>query len=107
MPPKAKAVSTPRVDGEVCGWTFRYTNPKMCNVGTDGSGPYKRFMMDLTRYADYAKDPAAAVLAGLQERKKPRGPSATVDEADLLDALPGANRAPACSTTRHFMGGGR
>jgi len=88
MRPKAKPVPTPRVDGEVCGWTFRYTNPKMCNVGNDGSGPYKRFVMDLTRYEDYARDPAAAVLAGLQERKQPRGPSATVDEADLLDTLP-------------------
>ena len=51
----------------VSGWRFRVNGQGVVSVGTDVSGPFKRWTFSLNSYPDDSADPAACVLAEIED----------------------------------------
>jgi hypothetical protein len=85
--------------GTAYGWAIRWNDQGWCTVGTAGSGPFKRFSFELTRY-DAPSDPAACVFAQLLERDKRPGPSANEENRSAYRAA--ANGAAAAVAPHHI-----
>ena len=73
MPPKKQMPDRypPLSNQTVHGWSYRVNGQGLVTVGTHADGPFMRWTFRLTRYPDEdAADPAACVLAEIEDRRR-------------------------------------
>eukprot|EP00966_Prymnesium_polylepis_P002659 61097-Prymnesium_polylepis.1 len=73
MPPKKKVADRypPLSNQLVHGWPFRVDGKGTVTVGTDASGLFMRWTFSLNTYPDDSADPAACVIAEIDDRRRP------------------------------------